>query len=107
MSATYTKLRDGSWGIKVQGSAKAGQAITVTKRDGGTKTETVEKVVWSGEGVAICSVVETRRASSSSSGGRRNAHSNGSRPPAGMIECEECGDYVKRGTRCWETGCTH
>lgn len=106
-SASYNKLRDGSWGIKVQGSAKPGDRITVTKRDGSSKVETVDKVVWSGNGVAICSVIETRGASSSSSGGRRNAHGNTSRAPAGTYECEECGEYVRKGTRCWETGHTH
>jgi hypothetical protein len=25
----------------------------------------------------------------------------------GRYECNECGDYVTAGTRCWETGCTH
>lgn len=25
----------------------------------------------------------------------------------GRYECEECGDYVYPGSRCWETGMTH
>ena len=25
----------------------------------------------------------------------------------GTYECEECGDYVRPGTRCWETGTKH
>jgi hypothetical protein len=25
----------------------------------------------------------------------------------GTYECDECGDYVRPGTRCWETGRTH
>jgi GTP cyclohydrolase FolE2 len=29
------------------------------------------------------------------------------RAPYGKIECDECGDYVTRGSVCWETGCRH
>jgi hypothetical protein len=96
---TYTKLRDGSWGIKVQGTASAGQTVTVTKRDGSSKAETVARVLWAGDGVAICSVAN-KGASSGRSGysGRRSG---------GRYECEECGDMVSPGTQCWETGCTH
>lgn len=31
----------------------------------------------------------------------------GPRAPYGKIECEECGDYVVRGSQCWETGMRH
>lgn len=54
--ATWTKLRSGEWGVKVQGSARKGQSITVQKKSGETSTVTVEKVVWSGNGVSICAV---------------------------------------------------
>jgi hypothetical protein len=56
MSATYTKLRSGEWGVRVEGAARAGQTITVRKKDGSTKTETIEKVVWTGNGVSLCAV---------------------------------------------------
>lgn len=48
-TATYTKLRDGSWGIRVAGTATPGQSVTVTKKSGETKTEVVGKVMCSGE----------------------------------------------------------
>lgn len=54
--ATFTKLRSGEWGVKVQGTAKAGQQVTVTKKGGDTKQVTIAKVVWSGKGVAICAI---------------------------------------------------
>lgn len=37
----------------------------------------------------------------------RESSPNRSRGPYGTYECEECGDYVRPGTRCWETGLTH
>lgn len=48
MKASYTKLKSGDWGVRVVGEKPdVGATITVTKKDGATKTETVEKVVWS------------------------------------------------------------
>ena len=36
--ATYTKLHDGNWGVRVQGgSAKAGDRVTVSKKSGESK----------------------------------------------------------------------
>jgi hypothetical protein len=43
---TYAKLRDGSWGVRVQGAAASGDVVVVTKRDGTSKTETIGRVVW-------------------------------------------------------------
>lgn len=59
MSATYTKLRDGSWGIR--GPAAEIQSyknVTVTKKDGTSKTEMVVSVVWSGNGVSIATIAK-------------------------------------------------
>jgi hypothetical protein len=56
MSATYTKLKSGEWGVRVEGAVKEGQSVTVRKKNGETKTETVKKVVWSGGGISLCAV---------------------------------------------------
>lgn len=54
---TYTKLKDGTWGVRVSGeTVAAGQTITVNKKDGTTKQETIKTIVWSGDGVQLCSV---------------------------------------------------
>lgn len=55
---TYTKLRDGSWGIKVAGTAIAGQVVTVTTKAGATRSETIARVLYSGPNYIVCSVVE-------------------------------------------------
>lgn len=63
--ASYTKLRDGSWGVRADGAVKAGQSLTVTKKDGTYKVERVSRVLWSGadsrtgETVSLCEVVKT------------------------------------------------
>jgi hypothetical protein len=81
-TTTYNKLRDGSWGIRSTVAITAGQTVTVTKRDGGSKLETVGKVVWSGNGVWLATVVASRperTPSISYRGGRRTGCSCGSR----------------------------
>ena len=55
-NATYTKLRSGEWGVRVQGTATVGQTITVQKKSGETKSETVAAVVWSGNGITLCAL---------------------------------------------------
>ncbi len=69
--ASYTKLKSGEWGIRVQGAAKQWQTVSVTTKAGKNKTETVTKVIWSGNGVTLCAIQsrETAGASRSSSRG--------------------------------------
>lgn len=49
-TATYTKLEDGTWGVRVNSSRRLaeGDVLTVSKRDGSSKTERVAKVLWHG-----------------------------------------------------------
>ena len=61
MQASYTKLRSGDWGIRVEGRVSVGQDVVVTKRDGSRQTATVERIVWSGEGVTLCSIRRAER----------------------------------------------
>jgi len=56
LTITYTKLRDGSWGVRAPASTKAGDTITVTKKSGETKVERVERVLWTGDGIALCAL---------------------------------------------------
>lgn len=51
--ATPAKLRDGSWGARVAGKARAGDLIWVKARNGKEWQARVTKVVWSGEGVTL------------------------------------------------------
>lgn len=99
--ATFKKLKDGSWGLLVnKADVRPGdQVLTVTKA-GQRSTKTVGKVLWSGQGVSICSIADEK----SDRGFDRQPVR---RAPGGKIECEECGDFVTPGTRCWETGMMH
>lgn len=79
-TAGYTKLRDGSWGIRVPGAVADGDEITVVKRNGEAKLERVGRVLWQGEGVSLCTI----------------AASAPKQAPAGRVR------YSRK--RCWETG---
>jgi hypothetical protein len=99
ITATYKQLKNGAWGMRVKGIVLAGEQITVTKKDGSSKVETIGRVLWTGEGISICTI---QRAATGSRG--YTGHRNGRR-----YECDECGELVTAGDRsaCWETGCTH
>ncbi len=58
---TWTKLRNGSWGIKGFDLTE-GEQVTVTKKSGETKTATVGKVIWTGtDGMSIATRMRTLR----------------------------------------------
>lgn len=84
MTATYTKLKDGTWGVRVNGTITAGATATVTKKSGETKTEKIGRVLWTGNGVSLCSVAASSVKSTytpqsgRSSRGRRTGCSCGS-----------------------------
>lgn len=85
--ATWTKLRDGSWGIKgPKTEIAAGARVQVQKKDGEIQTVTIAKVVWSGDDVAIASIVAERR-----EGG------NGGGANAGGKTCADCGKRLVNG----------
>lgn len=55
MLATYTKLKNGNWGVRVKCEdpfeefPENGTQVTVTKKSGETSQRTVTSVVWEGE----------------------------------------------------------
>jgi hypothetical protein len=54
MATTYTKLRDGSWGVRIEGPAPAaGQTVVVTKKSGESKAEKIGKVLWTSPGSGL------------------------------------------------------
>lgn len=85
MSATYTKLKTGGWGIRVQGenAVRAGQNVTVTTKAGKIKEETVRKVLWTGNGITLCAVEP------------RDRHGDIIRTDDhGRPTCEDCGKWT-------------
>lgn len=69
MATTYTKLRDGSWGIRSTTRVTEGGSVTVTKRDGTSKEERVGKVLFSKDGVWVAAIATAGRPAASSASG--------------------------------------
>lgn len=53
---TFSKLRDGNWGVRVQGNPEPGDTVMVTRKDGRKSVQTVDQVVWKGGGVTLVSI---------------------------------------------------
>ena len=84
ITATYKQLKNGAWGIRVGGIVLAGETITVTKRDGSSKVETVGRVLWTGEGISICTI---QRSAPANRGARRGERYDG----YGREDCRKYG----------------
>ena len=50
---SFSRLRDGSWGLCSDAPLSEGDAVTVKKRDGSTSTAQVGRLVWQGHGAHI------------------------------------------------------
>lgn len=88
-TATYTKLKDGSWGLRITGAVNAGATIAVQKKDGTTKKEVIAKVLWAGEGVSLCAI--TRGSDSQGLSIRSGASYRAGVTAPGRRACPECG----------------
>lgn len=49
LKATYTKLKTGDWGIRIQGKAQPGDRVIATRASGQSQTLTVGEIVWQGQ----------------------------------------------------------
>jgi hypothetical protein len=108
MQATYAKLRDGSWGVRcvLDGDRppQVGEVVTVTRKDGQKRAETIAQVIWVGDDrdgneVALCSTrngaSDTRTAEGGSATGRpavqRRSHGGD------QVVCRHCGEWTAEG----------
>jgi hypothetical protein len=82
VAITYTKLKNGNWGVRSTEAIKSGQTITVRKKSGDTKIETIDKIVWSGDGVWLAAVTMAKAAN----GARRTSRGQRTGCSCGSIE---------------------
>lgn len=83
MSATYTKLKSGDWGIRSASPLREGESVVVRKKDGSSRTETVTKVLWSGDGVWLAAVARSGQRSGGELPRGHHRCRNGHAPHAG------------------------
>jgi hypothetical protein len=60
-SGTFAKLRDGTWGVRVQGSPQSGDTVLVSRKDGTQSKQTIDQVVYTGSGFSLVTIVQTGR----------------------------------------------
>jgi len=62
VQATPKKLKDGTWGARVQGAVEPGDTITITTRAGKSWDAIVDRVLWSDEQAMLVSTVSPEAA---------------------------------------------
>ena len=58
---SFTKLQDGTWGIRSTEPLHPGQAVEVQTRSGQVKHETVGEIKYSGNGVTVATTARAQR----------------------------------------------
>jgi hypothetical protein len=96
IKATYAKLNSGDWGVRVEARLNtkpaAGDTVLVRKASGETKTEAIDRVVWSGSGVHLCAIRRPEAKEKSGAELMAEWESRAARSPAsGGEKCAECG----------------
>jgi hypothetical protein len=71
MTASPTKLRNGTWGARVQGSPAKGDVVTIRTATGKEWTAVIETVLWTDGTVSICATRSTDRQPAVSPGASR------------------------------------
>jgi len=83
--ATPAKLRDGSWGARIEGAASIGDTLQITTKAGKTWQAKVTRVVWQGEGVALVATVSLDSAPRAAAN-----RGSGVRASSGRKTCRVC-----------------
>ena len=50
---TWTKLKNGDWGIRIEGVASPGETIWVSRKNGARCSVIVGQILWTGGGVML------------------------------------------------------
>lgn len=86
--ASPVKLRSGAWGVTAPATVQVGDAVTIRTSGGKEWPAEITKIVWTGNGKAIC---ETR------------SLDDGPRPASpAPARSSSCGYGVRRGNGCSE-----
>ena len=96
---TFTKLRDGSWGLRAETAVVLNDVVTVSKKDGSTSEVVPTALVWAGNGVHLytCSPVTPKAVTKSAPAaayhggrGRRGAWRPCGYPGCNPTHCDDC-----------------
>lgn len=102
MQNSYTKLKDGTWGLRIFGPVSPGCTVEVATKAGAHKVETVGRVIWTGSGVALCTIVQGSNRTAST--GRKTGGSRRTGCACGSRE-DSYGDLIHSDRNC--ASCEH
>ena len=97
-NVTWTKLRDGSWGLRSDAALESGATVTVTKKNGTSSPATVGNRIASDGATwwlyTVAAAPKAAKSDESSSRGRGCSHcrQTASRNTQIWEECEYCGN---------------
>lgn len=97
MKATYSKLKSGDWGVRIEGAVKPGATVEVTKKDGSRKSEIITKVIWTGGGISLCAIERTGNGNSADSTGARKCADCGGPVHGNYRYCRSCASEHRDG----------
>lgn len=85
-AASPIKLRDGTWGARVRNTTvEPGDVIEITTQSGKAWTATVQRVLWSGDGVSLVATQSSTQ-SSKTSGSRGRGRGTWTGCSCGSVE---------------------
>lgn len=61
LRATFQRLRNGDWGLRVQGHANPGDRVLAETKGGKKQYLVVGEVVWRGDGVTVATIAQSPR----------------------------------------------
>lgn len=73
VTATFARLQDGSWGLRVPARVTAGQSVVAVTKDGRRETKTIGAVLCQaiGDMPALCTIAQSSPVRSQRSSGAR------------------------------------
>jgi len=75
MTAIYTKLRSGDWGLKItEDEVCEGEIVVVRKKNGSTNYETIGKIIYECGSYTICTIIKPSQSGNYSELKEREGH---------------------------------
>jgi len=98
---TFSKLQDGTWGIRTSSVVAPGAVVIVSRKDGTQSNQTVRAVIWTDGTACLCSVEPTAKpvpaAPKAAPAARRSNWRPCGYPGCNPQHCDDCEGQGGRG----------
>ena len=89
-TATFAKLNDGSWGLRIQGDASEGDTVLTVRKDGTKSIKTVGAILFKRDGLTLARIQEGGSRPAPNSTYARRRRPCGYPGCTGYGHCDEC-----------------